>query len=284
MRSDGVHAKMRDMILEHDGLIGLEQTKQVVSTTDKWQAPCIYCAAVTGKTITGIKCELFDLAKPDKKIFIQKPQHVLKTKMKHLVSGQTGRPVTPAYKGQVSQAMQLSLRSCHSSCNTRYHEQGLHAKSIEAIGKRARSKGCQTSRRTVIQRPMHLSHHKMCLVQEVILHQRWPKRLQHWVVHGVLYSVSTVRSVSLDTENGTDGVRTMLDDCGVPVVRVDKSHRVAIERVMEGMPSCNRTSMTDSRGESFELVGGKTGGEGQTIVSSIVDRTPMLPATYQGLS
>lgn len=67
MRSDGVHAKMRDMILEHDGLIGLEQTKQVVSTTDKWQAPCIYCAAVTGKTITGIKCELFDLAKPDKK-------------------------------------------------------------------------------------------------------------------------------------------------------------------------------------------------------------------------
>jgi len=67
MRSDRVHAKMCNMILEYDGLIGLKQTKQVVFTTDKWQTPCIYCAAVTGKTITRIKCELFDLAKPDKK-------------------------------------------------------------------------------------------------------------------------------------------------------------------------------------------------------------------------
>ena len=39
----------------------------------------------------------------------------------------------------------------------------------------------------------------------------------------------TVKGVRLDADNGADRVRTMLDDCGVLVIQVEKFHRAAIE-------------------------------------------------------
>ena len=53
--------------------------------------------------------------------------------------------------------------------------------------------------------------------------------MEHRVVQRVLYSVSTVKGVRLDADNGSDDVRTMFDDCGVLVVQVDKLHHAAIE-------------------------------------------------------
>jgi len=79
---------------------------------------------------------------------------------------------------------------------------------------------------------MLLSHHKGGLAQEVILHQRWSLKQMQVENRGVqmaLYSVSTVKGVRLDTDNGVVDVRTTFDDCGVLVVRVDKLYRVAIE-------------------------------------------------------
>ena len=101
-----------------------------------------------------------------------------------------------------------------------------------------------------------------------------------------LYSVSMVKGVRLDTDNGVVDVRTMFDDCGVLVVRVDSCivRRLKLQkRVREGMPGCNTNSMRSSRAEPIELIGGKTGGEGCAIVSPIVERTLMFLAACQGV-
>ena len=90
---------------------------------------------------------------------------------------------------------------------------------------------------------------------------------------------STVKHIRLDADNGTDDVRTMLNDYSILVDGVDKLHCAAVEHAeaSKGRNVQQQQDLDDNfYGELIELTGGETGGDGCAIVSAIVEWTASL--------
>lgn len=86
-----------------------------------------------------------------------------------------------------------------------------------------------------------------------------------------------VKSICLDTENGADDVRTMLDDGGVLGDRVDELHRATVDAAETSQRrevSVQHDLDEKFSGKPFELADGNTRWDRRVDAPSIVKRAP----------